>query len=133
MYLITIAITPEFNAAKALADAFEYGTLTEPTQSWSLIGSAHRISDARVMAQAIADDRQVTVEIRQAFISSGKHFPYAEIKPKSKAKPEPKPEPKPTDEPVIIGGADIEWEPYDGVPADTTDFPTTEDLLRDTF
>lgn len=34
----------------------------------------------------------------------------------------------------LNGGEDIEWEPYDGVPADTTDFPTCEELLaRDRF
>lgn len=37
-----------------------------------------------------------------------------------------------TPEPVITGGADIEWEPYDGVPADTIDNPPAN-LAADTF
>lgn len=115
MYLIAIPTATKFDTAKAVYEAFECGTLTEPAKSWTIVGSAHRSADARVMAQAIADERRVTVEIRAVLLHSGSHYLFVEI--------EPKPEPKPADE----------WEPYDGVPADTTGFPTTEDLLRDTF
>lgn len=122
MYLIAIPTATKFDTAKALYDSFECGTLTEPAKSWSIVGSAHRSTDARVMAQAIANERRVTVEIRAVLLHSGSHYLFVEI--------EPKPEPKPADEPVIIGGADIDWEPYDGVPADTLPEP---DLDADTF
>ena len=121
MYLITIPTPRNFNAAKALADALEYGRLSEPAKSWSVVGMAISATDARIMGQAIANDRSVVVEIRLTVVSSGSHYGYAEIKPE--AKPEPKPEP------AITGAADIEWEPYDGVPADTI----PPNLEADTF
>lgn len=108
MYLITIPVSSKFDAAKALADAFESGTLNDSIKSWELVGSALKITDARVMAQSIANDRQVAIEIRRAFISCGAHYASEVVKP------EPKPEPKAT-----AVESDIEWEPYDGVPADT--------------
>lgn len=124
MYLITIPTTRSFDAAKALADALEYGRLTEPTKTWSIIGMALSATDARIMAQAVANDRNAIVEVRIANISSGSHYDY------TKVEPQPKPAPKPADELVVLGGEDMEWEPYDGVPADTLPPPNLE---ADTF
>lgn len=110
MYLIAIPVTAEFNATKALTDAFEYGILTEPAKAWRIVGTAYYSTDARLMAQAIANDRLVTVEIRSAFLNSGSHYGYAEIKPETKP---------------IVDAAVEELTPekypekYDGVPADT--------------
>lgn len=124
MYLITISTPRNFNAAKALADALEYGRLTEPAKAWSVVGMAISATDARIMAQAVANDRNTVVEVRIANISSGSHYDY------TKVEPQPKLEPKPEPELVILGGEDMEWEPYDGVPADTLPPPNLE---ADTF
>lgn len=106
MYLIAIPVTANFNPVEALTNGLNYGTLTEPAKSWTVIGTARFSPDARLMAQAIANDRLTTVEIRTYFTSSGSHYPYAEIKPETKP---------------IVDAAIEELTPdkYDGVPADT--------------
>jgi len=115
MYLITIPTTRPFDAAKALADALEYGRLIENAKSWSVVGTAMSASDARIMAQAVANDRAVVIEVRFANVSCGTHYHYTNVEPKLEPKPEP--------ELVILGGdynpPPLADDDYDGVPADT--------------
>lgn len=98
MYLITIPTTRPFDAAKALADALEYGRLTDPTKTWSIIGMALSASDARILAQAVANDRAVVIEVRFANVSCGTHYHYTSVEP------ERKPEPASDEELVIVVG-----------------------------
>jgi len=98
MYLITINTTRAFDAAKALAESLEYGRLNEPTKTWSVIGTSLSASDARIMAQAVANDRSVTIEIRFANVSCGTHYHYTSVEP------ERKPEPASDEELVVVVG-----------------------------
>ena len=104
-YLICTTKPTTFDKVDAMRSAVQYGHLTAPTETFTVHATASSHEMALKLGQVVADHLRTEVTLRYAYLACGTHFHSEWVYPT------PLPEQGET--------AEEEWEPYDGVPADT--------------